>query len=93
MHEPPVLKRSNRREGDTQSLAFYHSLVNAIYYSNDSKRNEDYLNRDIQDDLEKRNQETGSRGPRSIRFFFCQLMAPDLDLPSSFVQWCAERTS
>ena len=48
MHKPPVLKRLTCRKGDTQFLAVYHFLVNSIYYSNNSKGNEDYLNNGLE---------------------------------------------
>ena len=69
MHKPPILKRLTCREGDTQFLTIYHFLVNSIYYPNNSKRNKDYLNRYIKDDLKKLNKETQYSGKLSFCIF------------------------
>lgn len=57
MHEPTVLKRPAGREGDPHFPAFSHSPVNSVHYSDNSKRNEDYLNGDKQYDLKNLYQE------------------------------------
>ena len=67
MHVQPVLKRLTGRVGDAQFLAFSHFLVNCNYYSNNNKRNEDYLYRYIKDDLKYPFEDTYYSG----KLFFC----------------------
>ena len=89
MHEPPVLKRSTCPEGDTHFPAFYYSLVNSSYYSNNSKRNEDYLNQYIENNLKKPDYETEYSG-KLLFFIFHKIL--DLGYPSLFRAMQGEKT-